>query len=443
MTAAPVITWSDQLATGLADVDGQHRRLIDIINKLGDLHARCATADELLPVLAELRDYTVYHFQHEANLMQSLPVNQANRAAHLKAHQGFVDLIVRAGEMVATNPSDVVDHLLAFLVKWLVHHITGVDTRLAKEILALRSGVAAGQAGLAENPLYDALIDTVSELYDSIGARTFEILELNRQLQIYHDTQQEENTLAQDIILRLIKRGGLSSSGLHYWFAPTATFSGDIIAAVPCPQGRLYALMADATGHGLAAAITVLPVLSAFHAMAERCRPLVEILAEINRNLRATLPPGRFVAATLLCVDSENNTAEVWIGGMPDLLLLGPNGHTVQTLRSSQLPLGIIDLDADMSTTTKITWETCSQFVMYSDGLVEAADQTGEPFGIERMGKALLSAPASQRVDAVKSALARHIGSAAPHDDISLMLIDCLCAGTPVAQAGIGGGLMA
>lgn len=425
MAAAHVLAWGEQLATGLDTVDGQHRQLIAIINTLGSLHAQGAAAGELASILAELHDYTVCHFQHEADLMQSLPVNPANRAAHLKAHQGFVDLIVRAGEMIASNPGDVVDHLLAFLVKWLVHHITGVDARMAREILALRSGVAAGQAGSAENPLHDALVDTVSNLYDSIGARTFEILELNRQLQIYHDAQQEENALAQDINLRLMKRGGLSSSRLHYWFAPAATFSGDIIAAIPGPGGRFYVLMADAAGHGLAAAITVLPVLSAFHAMAERGQPIGEIAAEINRNLRATLPSGRFVAATLLHIDEAEGTAEAWIGGMPDLLLLNPEGQVVHSMSSRQLPLGIVDADAGMSATARIAWQTGSQIAMYSDGLVEASNQAGEMFGIERLCKALLATRADQRVAAVQDAITRHIGPAVPHDDISLMLIDC------------------
>lgn len=425
MAAAHVLAWGEQLATGLDTVDDQHRELIDIINELGSLHEQGAAAGELASILAELRDYTIYHFQHEADLMQSLPVNPANRTAHLKAHQGFIDLIVRAGELIASNPRDVVDYLLAFLVKWLVHHITGVDARMAREIFALRSGVAAAQAGLAENPLHDALVDTVSNLYDSIGARTFEILELNRQLQIYHDAQQEENALAQDIILRLMKRGGLSSSQLHYWFVPTATFSGDIIAAIPGPGDRFYALMADATGHGLAAAITVLPVLSTFHAMAERGHPIGEIVAEINRNLRATLPADRFVAATLLHINEAEGTAEVWIGGMPDLLLLDPDGQVVHRMSSQQLPLGIVDSDAGMSDTTRIAWQADSQFVMYSDGLIEASSQAGEMFGMERLCKALLAARADQRVAAVQDAITAHIDSVVPHDDISLMLIDC------------------
>ena len=426
LTAAPIIAWSDQLATGLASVDRQHQRLIDIISALGNLHTRCATAEEITPVLAELHDYTVYHFQHEADLMQAWPINETYKAVHLKSHQSFIECIEKTGELIATNPSGVVDHLLSFLVKWLVHHITGEDARMAREILALRSGSPTTQEGLAENPLYDALIDTVSDLYDSISRRTFETLVLNHKLQTYYDQQEEENTLAQDIILRLMNHGGLSSPQIHYWFAPTTTFSGDIVAAMAGPEGQLYALIADATGHGLAAAITVLPALTAFHTMAEQGHGAAEILSEINRHLRATLPPGRFVAAALLYINEIDCTAEVWNGGMPDLLLLGPDGRIAHRMNSQQLPLGILDFDAGASATTTIAWEPGSQFVMYSDGLVEAASQTGEMFGTERLYVALLTAPAARRMNAIQDALNSHIGATTPHDDISLMLIDCV-----------------
>ncbi len=425
MTTARVLSWSSQLETGLPDVDSQHQRLIDIINELGRMHAEGATVEELLIVFAELRNYTVYHFQHEADLMESLPVNEANKAAHLRAHQAFVDRIEKAGELITTYPDAVVDNLLAFLVKWLVHHITGVDARMAREIIALRSGDAGRQNGIAESPLHEALVDTVSDLYDSLGTRTFEMLELNRQLQAYHDKQEEENALTHDIITGLVQREELSNSKLHLWFSPAAIFSGDIVAAVHGTKGRFYALMADATGHGLVAAITALPVLSVFYALAERGCPVGEILAEINRNLRAVLPTGRFVAATMTYIDCVERTAEVWNGGMPELLLLGPDGRLMRTLVSSQLPLGIVDFNAETSATTQISWEAGSQFVMYSDGLIEATNTAGEPFGVERLKKAVLAASADQRIAAVKAAFASHVGAAVPHDDISLMLVDC------------------
>ncbi len=428
MPAVNILEWNDQLATGLASVDSQHQRLVAIINELGAMHVKKATAEEIAPALKALRDYTVYHFEHEEELMKVWPVSEAHKTIHIKSHQGFVNCIDRTAEMAADNPADVVDHLLSFLVKWLVHHISGEDMRMAKEIMALQSGASIDQAGPAGNPLHDALITTVSDLYDSLGQRTFEILQLNRELQAYHDRQEEENALAQEIILRLMQHGGLSSPRLHYWFSPATTFSGDIIAAMHGPEGQLYVMLADAMGHGLAAAITVLPVMSVFHARAERGHQLENIVAEINRNLRATLPPGRFVAATLLCINRANKTAEVWVGGMPAMQLLNADGHVLKTLNSSNFPLGITDLKTGMADTIRISWEDGNQFVMYSDGLVEAASPAGEAFGEKRLEIALQSVPAARRLAAVQGALASHIGLSVPHDDISLALIDCMQA---------------
>lgn len=426
MTTEPVISWSSQLATGLDDVDSQHKQLIHIINELGRMHANGATPDQLRSVFVELHDYTVYHFQHEAWLMSQWPVNEANKAAHLKAHRLFVERIEKAGELVATHPDAVVDHMLAFLVKWLVHHITGMDARLAREIMALRAGVPSGQASMENSALHDALVNTVSDLYDSLGTRTFEMVELNRQLQDYRNSQEEEHALTQDIISRLVEREGLSSAQLHYWFAPAAVFSGDIVAAVRRPDGRLYALLADATGHGLAAAVSALPVLTLFYALAERDCALQEILMEINRNLRETLPTGRFVAAAMICLDNATGQAQVWNGGMPPLLVLGPDGSVIKTMESSQLPLGIIDIDADMAAALQVNIETGCQLAMYSDGLVEAANADGEPFGVDRLSGTLQAARPDQRMAAVQQAVASHVGTAVAHDDISLMLIDCL-----------------
>jgi serine phosphatase RsbU (regulator of sigma subunit) len=62
---------------------------------------------------------------------------------------------------------------------------------------------------------------------------------------------------------------------------------------------------------------------------------------------------------------------------------------------------------------------------MFSDGVLEAANSAAEQFGLNQMGAALASAPRHQRLDAVKDALIRHVGSGTPHDDISLLVIDC------------------
>jgi serine phosphatase RsbU (regulator of sigma subunit) len=113
------------------------------------------------------------------------------------------------------------------------------------------------------------------------------------------------------------------------------------------------------------------------------------------------------------------------VGGTPDLLLLNATGAIQRRLASVNLPLGIDASDQNSVKHESIALQPGDQFVLFSDGLVEAENGNGQAFGYVQLMAALASAAADYRLDAVKLALAQHMGNTPPHDDISLMLIDC------------------
>lgn len=244
-------------------------------------------------------------------------------------------------------------------------------------------------------------------------------------LQRYHDDKEAETQLASAVMLRVMQRKTLADPSLHHWMMPATDFSGDIIAVARTSDGRLCALLADATGHGLAAAISVLPVLTSFYSLVENDFPLGYIAYEINRQLLAFMPVGRFVAASLISFDEKRQAADLWMGGMPDLLLLGPDGTVLHRAVSSTLPLGIVEFDEDMAEIAKIACPAGSQWVLASDGLLEAQNDAGEAFGAERLLGALAGASRERRLDAVRAAFRQHMGGAAPQDDVSVLMIDC------------------
>lgn len=85
--------------------------------------------------------------------------------------------------------------------------------------------------------------------------------------------QAAEIELARGVIERQVKGKAVADSRVCYSVIPTTLFSGDIVAVSRSHSGALYALLADATGHGLAAAISVLAVLQVFSAWQRRtCR---------------------------------------------------------------------------------------------------------------------------------------------------------------------------
>lgn len=255
-------------------------------------------------------------------------------------------------------------------------------------------------------------------------AAEHQLRENARVLQIYHDEREAENRLAAEIFEQLMQRPGLSDPALHYWMNPASNFSGDIVAAARAADGRFYVLLADATGHGLAAAISVLPALTLFYDTIGLGLPLSSVLAKINEQLRGALPVGRFVACTCLCIDPARATSEIWLGGMPDALLIDSAGRLVRNLASAHLPLGIDAMSAEDGAEAFTAPADGGQVVLYSDGLIEARNATGEEFGLARLCAALASAPAEQRLDAVKDAVAQHLGELQPHDDVTVMLVD-------------------
>lgn len=244
-------------------------------------------------------------------------------------------------------------------------------------------------------------------------------------LQRYYDETEVESQLARSLIDQQLLRPSLNDPQIRYWLTPAKNFSGDVVAAARSPDGKLYALLADATGHGLTAAISTLPVLTIFYSMVPSNPRLGEVIGEINRQLRQSMPVGRFVGATLVCIDSRQQSGEIWVGGTPESLLLGPDGKLKERFSSTQLPLGILDTDEDLVKTSAFTWTTDCQLLICSDGLIEAENRQEIQFGVESLITAVQNVPVHLRHDAVRSALARHLDGLQAHDDISLLLIDC------------------
>jgi len=244
-------------------------------------------------------------------------------------------------------------------------------------------------------------------------------------LQRYHDDREAENALASEIMRRHLQRPGLRDPQCHYWLTPASDFSGDVVAACRSPKGKLYAMLADGTGHGLAAAISLLPVLTTFYGLAERDHPLGYLVTEMNRQLLAFMPTGRFVAAGLICLSAESRVADLWLGGMPELMLIEGDGTVRANLAPPHLPLGIVDFDEDSGRVYRVQCPPDSQLVMFSDGLIEAANAAGEAFGRQRLVELLSATPASRRVEAAKGALSGHVTGTETQDDISMLVIDC------------------
>ncbi len=246
-----------------------------------------------------------------------------------------------------------------------------------------------------------------------------------QRLQSYYEQTQSEQQLAMRLMELQLHRAGLKDKSLRYKVIPAENFSGDIVAATRSTEGRFYALLADATGHGLAAAISVMPVLAIFYRMAGTDRTVREIINELNHQLKESMPVGRFVAVTLTCLDAQAQSGEIWVGGTPEAILCDRWGREEQVFNSANLPLGIVTNEQLDCQPVKFSWLKESQIILCSDGLLEAENRSGEQFSHTGLSQAISNTSPQNRFGKIEEALQLHLDGNLASDDISLMIIDC------------------
>lgn len=260
-------------------------------------------------------------------------------------------------------------------------------------------------------------------------------------LERYYRAEEEEKRIARHLMQRFVRAAELDDPAVRHWISSAAAFSGDIVAAQRTPDGALHVLLADGTGHGLAASINVLPVLAPFYRMTEKGYGIEAIARELNARIKDFLPGDRFVAATLAAVDLRERVIGIWNGGNPEPVLIGAHGSRAFAQR--HVPLGVLP-DAEFDDTLDMHGFTDgSQLYLYSDGLVEVENARGEVFGNERLAGALVNADAADRFEALKAAVTAHLGAGAAHDDISVLMVECQAPAEAVPAAAAHNGPLA
>jgi serine phosphatase RsbU (regulator of sigma subunit) len=268
--------------------------------------------------------------------------------------------------------------------------------------------------------LYQLLAAAIAFIAIAAGITVY-IHRINLRLGKALDEIERENEFAHDVMQRLV-RLRLDDPRLAQWSRPALTFSGDVTAAARTPDGRIWTLLADCTGHGLSAALNVVPVVEMFYGMAARGLPLVAACGEMNARLHSLMPSGRFVCAALVEIDPGTQLIAVWNGGMPPVLCVDAAGNTTQAFPSRHMALGIVDADEFVATAESCTYPRNGVLLMCSDGVLEASDAHGRAFGEEGVAR-LLQGLIGKEPLATLAQREIQAGAYRAHDDVTLLAV--------------------
>lgn len=119
------IEWKAEYSVHVAEIDAQHKKLIEIINQLMSVMYDTPTDEALLTIISQLLAYKKEHFQTEEKYFEQF--GYAHQAEHEAQHRGFTESVESLQEQWGTDPLVFSFKLVDFLESWFVNHMLHAD----------------------------------------------------------------------------------------------------------------------------------------------------------------------------------------------------------------------------------------------------------------------------------------------------------------------------
>jgi len=210
-------------------------------------------------------------------------------------------------------------------------------------------------------------------------------------------------------------------------FLPMASVGGDFYDFIQIDNTHIGILIADVSGHGLSSALIASMLQVALAGQVAHASQPAEVLAGLNKAVSGKFS-SNFVTAAYIYVDLEKNFMRYAGAGHPPLMQYrNSTGKAGQFLENGMV-LGIME-DSEY-TALEIPLEPGDRQVLYTDGILEAANAAEEMYGAERFMRFLevnQRLNAGEFADALLAEIAHWTGRSGEQgqqDDLTVVVFD-------------------
>ena len=204
--------------------------------------------------------------------------------------------------------------------------------------------------------------------------------QLNRELIEARELQ--ESLLAGDAATKDGNPSAIAGLQVAIKWQPATTVGGDYIAAFTIDDEHVALCVADIVGKGLPAALLMANFQAALKSLVSQHLSPAEVSTRLNEVLYANLPLHKFVTAFYAIVNIPRRTLTFTNAGHNPSLLVRGNGECVR-LEAGGSVLGAFPNCPFAQETVEL--RAGDRLLLFTDGLTEAVDETGEQFGEQRL----------------------------------------------------------
>lgn len=285
-------------------------------------------------------------------------------------------------------------------------------------------GLQAGGDDYFHKPIHyellQAKIKTIHERMQLLSKLSIQ----NKQLSQYKENLEEDRKIAVRFMDNLSGLDRLNDPKIKFHLSQAEDFGGDLIAAARSPTDCLHILLADSAGHGLASALTIMPIVEPFYKMTAKGFEIPAIVTEMNKRVRKFVKLPRYVGANIISVNMRDRTLQAWNGGCPSALVLNQEGKIIHQFTSTHLPLGVVNKKQFDSSTEHYNFgnQLCSIF-MCSDGVTELGSDEDQYFNLEE--KLIKGYGEKDCFNYIIQAVNQELHGQPARDDIAILMVDC------------------
>jgi serine phosphatase RsbU (regulator of sigma subunit) len=202
--------------------------------------------------------------------------------------------------------------------------------------------------------------------------------------------------------------------------------SGDFYDVVPAGDEGLLIAIADVSGKGVPAALLSSMLQASLRTQAGAERSVAAMMGRINTLVCKRADTGQFATFFLASIDERDLTLRYTNAGHNFPVLLSRNGRRLLDKGGT-----VVGMAEQLSwAEEEIALLPGDRLILYTDGVSEAADASGDMYGEDRLYALLesigpdLTAPAM--VDRVLDALREFLGEVEPADDVTVLAVRVL-----------------
>lgn len=285
---------------------------------------------------------------------------------------------------------------------------------------ALSECLESGGDDFLSKPYNEAVLKAKIAAHMRIRELNNQISHKNKELLLHNSRWEREQNIVSHIFNKALEHNLSDCSNLRTHIAPASTFNGDILLSAPSPTGGVYVFIGDFTGHGLGASIGTLPIANSFDQLVQRHLSVGEMAYEFNRMLLTMLPDYMFCCASILELNQQGDSVQLWMGGLPDGYIFNPDGTVKEVLQSKSMPLGIESGESFNKGFEVKTLQKGERLLLFTDGVIEAENADGDFFTEEGLLNTFKQGT-SDPMGALLSNMESFIQGAEQHDDITLV----------------------